>query len=251
MNHQPLVETINKQLNLCIRIESTKINRRASIPYQVSFCLDTQLLAQIEQIRASNSRLKLSASNLANLRHYALLNLPSELVCHRRNRQESIGNSALTFATQYLAAENHSAVTLFRSEIDIAGKISQQVQQTLCQDSLLLTQISQSHYWLVLEILAQLPLRSKTWYSWLLLGCFAIVVAIACSLIWYLTPLTYLFKIATCLCLIFCSKLVFKTLIIQQLKSWTIYHLLDGFFAKNTYKKQLGLKLLSFLICFN
>ena len=150
MNHQPLAEAIANHLNSCIQIESTKINRRVSIPHRVSFCLDTQLLEQIEQIRAGNSKLKLSADNLANLRYYALLNLPS-LICRR---YRAIGNTSLTFTTQYLAAENQPAVTLFSSEIDLSGKISQQVQKSLYQDSLLLAKISQAHYWLVLEILA-------------------------------------------------------------------------------------------------
>ena len=246
MNHQPQVKTNIERLNACIQIDSTKINRRVSVSHRVSFCLDTQLLAQIEQIRASSSGLKLSANNLANLRHYALSNLPWLIYHHCR--QKAFSDLSLTFATQYLAAENQAAVTLFRSAIDVEGKISQQIQTSLYQNSSLLTQISQAHYWLVLEILAQLPLKPKTWYRWFIIACFALVIAIACGSIWYLTPLTYLFKITICLSSILFSKLAFKTVITKKLKSWVIYHLLDGYLAKGLYKKKVGLKILSFLI---
>ena len=246
MNHQPLVKTTAKRLNACIQIESTKTNRRVLVEHRVSFCLDTQLLAQIEQIRASNSGLKLSANNLVNLRHYALSNLP--LLIGDRPRQKAFSNFSLTFATQYLAGENQAAVTLFCSAIDVEGKISQQIQTSLYQDSSLLAQISQAHYWFVLEILAQLPLKPKTWYRWFIISCFTLIIAIACGSIWYFTLLTYPFKITVCLALILLSKLAFKTIITKKLKSWVIYHLLDGYLAKGLYKKKVGLKILSFII---
>lgn len=250
MNQQPLVKTRDKRLNSCIQIDSAKINRRVSIPYQINFCLNAQLLEEIRQIRANNFRLELSARNIVNLRHYALVNLPLDSICDRR-QLESIGYSSLTFTTQYSASENQPAVTLFRSEIDLAGKISQQVRKNLYQDSLLLTQISQAHYWLVLEILAQLPLKSTAWYSWPVAACFYIAVAIACAFIWYISPFASIFKVAICLAIVLVSKLVFKTLITKQLKSWVVHHLLKGIFARGFYRQQLGLKLLSFLTACN
>ena len=239
MNHQPLAKTTAKRLDACIQIELTKINRRISIPHRVSFCLDSQLLAQIEQVRADNSRLKLSASNLANLRHYALSNLPS-LIYKRRSRQPALSNSSLTFTTQYLARANQPAITLFRSAIDLEGKISQQIKSSLYQDSSLLAQI-----------LAQLPLKPKTWYRWFVVTGFVFIVAIACGCIWYFAPFTDPFKITICFSLILLSKIAFKFLVIHQLKSWVIYHLIDGYFAKELYKKRIGLKILCFLTSFN
>ena len=246
--NQSLAKTINQRLNSCIQIESAKINRRVSIPDRIDFCLDTQLLEDIEQIRASNIRLKLSARNLANLRHYALLNLPTDLIRDRREL-ESSGCSYITFATRYSASRDRP-ITLFSSAIDFEGKISQQVHKNLYQNSLLLTQISQAHYWLVLEVLAQLPLESKFWYSWFVLVFFVVAVAIACSLVWYLN-LSFLFKTAVCVGILLFSKLVFKTSIVQKLKSWVIYHLLEGIFARGSRRRQLGIKLLSFLAACN
>lgn len=174
MNYQPSAKLI-KRLNDCIKIKSTKINRRTSVAQQVNFRLDWQLIAEIEQIRASNSKLELDSKNLTILRHYALQNLPLESICCDLDRQSPeiiYSDSALTFATQYSANQNQPHVTLVRSAIDLEGKIFQQVQKQLCQDTQLLEQISQAHYWLVLEILAQLPLRSRTWFAWFRSSCF-------------------------------------------------------------------------------
>lgn len=251
MNHQPLPQTFAQRLNESIQIESLKINRRP-IVYRVSFCFDPQLLAEIEQIKAIDAKLKLSSKNLANLRHYALKNLPLAAIYDDLGRHKSNhNNSALTFTTQYIAAPDRPAIAVLRSAIDPEGKISQQVRQDLYQDTLLLTRISQAHHWLVLEILTQLPLKTKAWYSSLVCVCFFIGVAIACSLVWYLIPLTYLFKIVICLCLIMLAKLSFKPFIIPKLKAGITYHLLDGLFAKGSNKKKIGLKILSFLIACN
>lgn len=247
MNHHR--DKTTAELDACIQIEATKINRRISIPNRVNFCLDRQLLLQIEQIRADNSRLSLSANNLANLRYYALSNLPS--LIYNRGHGQPAHSVSLTFTTQYLAEENQPAINLFRSAIDFEGKVSQQITKSLYQDPSLLTQISQAHHWLVLEILAQLPLKPKSWYRWFVVTCFALIVAIACGFIWYFVSLTNPFKIAICFGLIVLSKLVFKTFVATKLKSLVIYHLLDGYFAKGLYKKKVGLKILCFLTSFN
>lgn len=242
---------LNKRLNSCIQIESTKINRHVAISQGVSFYLDEPLLQEIEQIRASNGQFQLSDRNLANLRHYALQNLPLESLCpsHASKSPSSIYSSlALTFATRYRDSPDRPPITLVRSAIEPDGKISQQIQQQLVEDTQLLQPISQAHYWLVLEILAQLPLPSHKWHSLWIMGGFYLCLAIALGLIWHLTPLGYSWRILLCTSILISSGSIFKFLVFKQLKQQIIHQLLNGFLARGIFRKQIGMKLLSGLI---
>jgi hypothetical protein len=230
-----------RTLNSCIQIKSRKISRTVTIPHQICFRLDAQLLRQISQLQAHQTKLALSATNLANLRHYALLNLSPQ-------QQSPFTQSCLSFATEYSESANQESISLFRSVINLEGKISQQIAQELSYNPSLLRQISQAHYWLVAEILAQLPLTSKAWYSWLLASGLAIAMIVINILIWYLISWNYLPKLIICLSIFFLLTLVAKTLLTRQLKSWIIYHLLQGMLAKSTMRRRLGLNFLSFLL---
>jgi hypothetical protein len=230
-----------RTLNSCIQIKSTKISRTVTIPHQICFRLDAQMLEQISQLQVRQAKLALSATNLANLRHYALLNLSPQ-------QQSPFTQSCLTFATEYSWEANQESISLFRSVINLEGKISQQITQELSQNPALLREISQAHYWLVAEILAQLPLTSKAWYSWLLASGLAIAMIIINILIWYLISGNYLPKLIICLSIFLLLTSVAKTLITRQLKSWIIYHLLQGILAKSIMRRKLGLNFLSFLL---
>ncbi|MGL5836857.1 MAG: hypothetical protein ACRC1Z_27045, partial [Waterburya sp.] len=180
-------------------------------------------------------------TNLANLRHYALLNLSPR-------QQSPFTQSGLTFATKYLFEDDQGSVSLLKSVISLEGKISQQIQQELVANLPLLHQLSQAHYWLIAEILGQLPLKSKAWYSWLVVSCLAIAIILINISIWYLLPLNYLPKLIVCLSIFLLFTLVAKTLITKQLKPWIIYHLLQGLLAKSTMGRKLGFNFLSFLL---
>lgn len=236
-----LPQSSNDLLNSCIQIKSTKISRTNPVPYQICFRLNAQLLEQIPHIQAHQTKLALSPTNLANLRHYALLNLSPR-------QQSPFTQSGLTFATEYSLEDDQASVSLLKSVIDIEGKISQQIQQELLTNPPLLHQISRTHYWLIAEILLQLPLKSKAWYSWLVVSCLAIAIILMNISIWYLMPLNYLPKLIVCLSIFFLLTLVAKTLITKQLKPWIIDQLLQGILAKNTMGRKLGLTFLSFLL---
>lgn len=231
----------NDLLNSCIQIKSTKINRNATIPYQICFRLNSQLLAHIAHIQAHQTKLVLSPTNLANLRHYALLNLSP-------GQQSPFTQSGLTFATEYSFEDDQGSISLLKSVISLEGKIAQQLQQELVANPPLLHQISQAHHWLIAEILVQLPLKSKAWYFWLVVSCVAIAIMLINISIWYLIPLNYLPKLLICLSIFLLLALVAKTLIRKQLKPWITYHLLQGILAKSTNRRRLGLNLLSFLL---
>jgi hypothetical protein len=231
--------SLNEVINSCIQIKLTRISRRATVPHQVCFCLDAKLLKQIAQNQA-NTKLVLSATNLANLRYYALLNLPC-------SPHAILAPSCLTFSTEYLFDNEQVSTTLFRSVIDLEGKISQQIKQELIDNPALLNQISQAHYWLIGEILAQLPFKSKAWHYWLLSALIAIALIATNILLWYLMPFNYLAKLLICLGIFLFGKSVSSILITQQLRSWIIYHLLDGILSKSVVKRQIGFQVLSFL----
>jgi hypothetical protein len=231
----------NELINSCIQIKLTRISRQVTIPDRVCFCLDAKLLEQITQHHANQTKLVLSAANLANLRYYALLNLPC-------SPHATLAPSCLTFSTEYLFDNEQVSTTLFRSVIDLEGKISQQIKQELIDNSALLNQISQAHYWLIGEILGQLPFKSKAWYYWLLSALMAIAAITTNILLWYLMPFNYLAKLLICLGIFLFGKSVLSILITQQLRSWIIYHLLDGILSKSVVKRQIGLKVMSFLI---
>ncbi len=241
MDDQNLAASLNDVLNSCIQIKLTRISRQVTIPDQVCFCLDAKLLEQIAQNQANQLTLVLSATNLVNLRNYALLNLPWL-------QRSTLTQSCLTFSTEYLFDNDQVSTILFRSVIDLEGRISQQIKQELTDNPALLNQISQAHYWLIGEILAQLPFKSKAWYYWLLSSLMAIAIIIINILIWYLIPLNYLAKLLICLGIFLFGKSVLSILITQQLKSWIIYHLLDGILSKSVVQRQIGLKVLSFLL---
>ncbi|MEM6612952.1 MAG: hypothetical protein AAF652_11995, partial [Cyanobacteria bacterium P01_C01_bin.72] len=217
-------------------------------PWQVCFCLDAQATQEIEQIIASQSRLVLSPTNLANLRHYALLHLSLEQAPSRSLKQQwAASQSSLTFSTQY-SSEAQNSTTLLRSTIDFQGAISQQVQQQLVDDPALLNSLSQAHYWLISEIITQLPLKSATWYSWLIPVVWAMVTLVMSILLGYLLPVSYFLKAVVCVGILCLSKAIYQTVIAKKFKSWVIQQLIDGFLAQDALKRQLGLKLLSLLV---
>jgi hypothetical protein len=240
VNDKNLLTSPNEVINSCIQIKLTRISRQLTIPDRVCFCLDAKLLEQIAWNHANQTKLVLSATNLANLRYYALLNLPC-------SPHATLAPSCLTFSTEYLFDNEQVSTTLFRSVIDLEGKISQQIKQELIDNSALLNQISQAHYWLIGEILGQLPFKSKAWYYWILSALMAIALIITNILLWYLMPFNYLAKLLICLGIFLFGKSVSSILITQQLRSWIIYHLLDGIHSKSVVKRQIGFQVLSFL----
>ncbi|MEL6580746.1 MAG: hypothetical protein AAFQ14_13430 [Cyanobacteria bacterium J06621_12] len=269
--HQNLTGNVSHSLNSCIKIRSANITPRVAIPWQVCFCLDAEIIQEIEQIRASKTRLVLSPTNLANLRHYALLNLPVDRAKRPSPKQQwaashrlllrrkttdtcgqalcavTVGQSSLTFSTQYSSGEQNPT-TLLRSVIDLRGEVSQQVQQQLVNEPALLDSLSQAHYWLIGEIMTQLPLKSAAWYSWSVPVFWTISTVVISILLGYFIPGSYFLKAIVCISILSLSKAIYQIVIAKKLKYWVIHQLVDGFLAQDIMKRQFGLKLLSLLI---
>lgn len=236
-------------LNSCIRIEEIRINRRVTIPHQIHFYLNSDILQHIEQAEAINHKLILSPANLANLRYYALINSLEKLdpLYLSRFLPVSLGRSPLTFSSNYRATSCQQPLTLFRSVIDLEGKISQQIPQQLWDNPLLLERISQAHYWLISEILDRLPLKQKNCSSRFIYCCFLLIAIAASTAIWYFFSGNILLNLAIG-CTIFCLLTYFKKSLVKQVRTWIICQLVTGFLASSTKKRQLSLNLLSLIV---
>ena len=242
---------VNSTLNSCIQVKEVRISRRDSIPEQVCFFLDYNLIEQIEWVQENNHKLILSDSNLANLRYYALLNTPLEeigIYLWRSTKLSSLPRSPLTFTTNYLFPHSQQIHTLFRSTIDLEGKISQQINHDLWQNPQLLSRISQAHYWLISEILTQLPLKRKKSNLWLLISRYFILIGTIILIINYFFSLNYLLNLVISISIILMLNINLKTYIIRQLKPIILYYLIANFLTKNVRFRTMGWQIINFIV---
>lgn len=244
-------EAINSVLNSCIQIEETRISRNTNVPQRIYFRLDSHLLEQIEQIKQNNHRLTLSPANLANLRYYLLLNSleQTDSMPHLGfNSCLTFGRSPLIFSTNYLFGDRQQSLTLFRSIIDFDGKICQQIQQELSQNPQLLDRVAQAHYWLILQILAQLPLKTTNQGSWLIFCCYCFATIMIYLAVRYFLATNYLLWLAIGFSVFWLLNISWRKIIIKQLKTLIIYQMIAGFLANSVRKRQIGFKMLYFVI---
>ncbi|MEM8673049.1 MAG: hypothetical protein AAGF83_04150 [Cyanobacteria bacterium P01_G01_bin.67] len=235
-----------------MQIEEVRISRRATIPERIHFYLNSELLQHIAQVRDNHQQLALPPKILNSLRYYALLNFPLEKIGLINPRQVRTHNYCskllLTFDTDYLDIDSGRSQTVLRSNINLEGKISQQIHQDLCHNPQLLEQISEVHYWLILEIMAQLPFKSKNLYSWLVFICLLSLVYLPILFINYFFSLGLLVNLIIFLSvLVFCNSWL-KNFIIKQLKFWIICHLSNSLWLKNsTRSRQIILQILALI----
>lgn len=234
---------INKLLNSCIQVKEAQISLTSAIPCQINFRLDSDIINQIEQIRQDDNQFTLSPINLTNLRYYVLLNSPL------KKQLSPICNfqSSLIFSTNYLYSDKQQLVPVVRSIINLEGQISQQIKQDLWQEPQLLDKVLDVHYWLISQILNQLPLKNKNFISWFFNGLLLSIGTVIAVVIWYFLSLNYLSKILIIFA-IFCGlKVLLEYLVKKHLKSWIIDNLTHGFLANKHQKRKFGFKILSLM----
>lgn len=227
----------NSLLDSFIYIDEERVSRKRIVPRRIRFELNREILSEIEQAQKNDDQMVLSANNLTNLRYYALL------ASHFEER------SPLLFSTNFSGgySQNPKSVTVVRSVIDLEGKISQQIQRDLWQNPQLLPIVIKAHHWLIGQILAQLPLKTKN-HTQKLFGALWLVTAfIATSFIWYFLPVNHLIKILVAVLVFGILKIATKNLITAQLRRWILHQLLLGFLTSRVDKRRIGLKLLGIL----
>jgi hypothetical protein len=225
-------------LNSCIQVAEVRINRRLTVPRQINFRLNGDILEQIEQIKTKNQQLKLSSSNLATLRYYTLLN---SLL------KTKVNSLPLNFTTNYIFP-NNQCLPVVRSLIDLKGQISQQIQQDLWHSPRLLERVLDAHHWLIGQILIQLPLKTPSRILRLLKILLLLVWVIVVIYLGSFLPLNNFLKILIICCSFYLTKKYLFTLIKQQGKNWFLKAILAGFLANTTQKRQIALNILSFLV---
>lgn len=238
---------VNDVISSCIQIEESRISRRNAMPLQIHFLLNKEVLVQIEQAKAEKRKLALTPPILADLQYYALLNTLEYCRANYSKHQRKLlspGRSALMFSTDYSYSINHQPETLFRSVIDLTGVISQQIQQDLWQNQQLLTRIAQAHYWLIAEILAQLPLKSKSKATWLIKGLFLLIISSIAVILWHILSISIFWKILILFSFLL-SLLVLKKSLFRNINKLITYYLIEGKALKNTSKRRFCLTLLT------
>lgn len=234
MNNQQL--TANQLLNSCIQVEEVRITRKLSIPCQIIFQFEPSVLNQLEQIKQSNHKLALKKSTLANLRYYALLASVStkshsdNLACQR---------SPLTFATIYPQAHNQKQIVI-RSVINFEGKITQQIQADLWNNSQLLPKIIALHHWLTFEVIAQLPLKQKHSFIQLLDIFWILTSTIISIFIWFYLPIYMLLKLSLISLTIYLLFKYVKKPLENHLKSQVLSCLIHSSWLNSTRKRQIA-----------
>ncbi|MEM7593931.1 MAG: hypothetical protein AAF383_20905 [Cyanobacteria bacterium P01_A01_bin.83] len=247
----PISSSIICNLDSLIEVESVRIDRQASIPHRVHFHLDSNLLQQITQIRDNNLPLSLPPKILTDLRYYALLNSPLEqigLVPAKAVKDRGCySNSLLVFDTNYLNLNSERSLTVLRSVIDPKGKISQHIHQDLWHNPQLLEQISEVHYWLISEILAQLPFEPKGLYSWFIFCLLLIIASFLTLTINYFFSLNWLENSIIFLGVLILFKIQFKEIMAKRIKTWFIHHIVSGLWLKTMQTRKFALHILALM----
>ena len=240
---KPSFKHRHRFLNSCIKIEEKRVSRQLSIPSQVYFYLDSDIVDRISKARAEQGSLYLEPQQLTNLRYYSLINSP---VADRFGEVNS-DRLSLVFTSNYLSQNSQKYTTVVRSTISFSGQIHQEVQQDLWQDFQLSSQVIQAHHWLTAEILRQLPLEKQN-YNTLLLWILWLPIAIAFTVIVVLfLPLSGVFKIIVAIILSLVLKELIKRSMNNLIKPWIIRQLISGYLSNKNKKRQLGFKILSLL----
>lgn len=133
-------------LNLegCIQIEQERITRSRVLLDGIRFNLNKDILHRINQAQESGYRLDIAPKLLADWRYYALIDT------------ENRWQSGLTFSTYYRVGESN--LVLMRSMIGLDGEIIQQIRSDCLERPKFCRQIAAAHYWLIEQLLSQLPL---------------------------------------------------------------------------------------------
>lgn len=227
----------NNLINSCINIESKRISRRHNIPENISFNLDRDVLSQIKSLKKSKQKIFLSGDNLAELRYYFLLN---------SSPRSGLG---ITFQSYYYRQEEK--IVIIKSIINLSGKADQYIRS----DALGSQEIISSHYWLIEQILTQIPLKFKKEksksFKILLKSIILLLSSVIAALVIYLINLFISVAFwANALLLLILAVIIFRQLsllIKKYLYSWVLEQLLFGVLASSLIKKKIGLNLLEIL----
>jgi hypothetical protein len=212
-------------LDAWIQIEKVKVNRQQTLPNQVCFHFDDNLLREIKLWQENHKQMQLSWETITDFRYYVLLN-------HQSNFPVE-----LTFCSYYQQAEQQIAV--IQSQIFLDGKITQQIRHDYLQKFQLLHRVMTAHYWAIEQMLNQLKIKSlkpnQLLFSILSLA-FTIIVALILLLASIELPIVLIISFIIWVIL----KLAIKHLLLPNLHYFILQQLLFGVFSSPTKMRKIG-----------
>ena len=230
--------------NDCLHIEHTRVKRGLFLPHQVVFRLNSQVLAQLETAKTENVSLVINPSRLTHLRFYAFLNSGLSELENFKDQQHSLESplspSSLIFATSYTNAE--LPTTVVRSQIDLKGKINQQVRQDLYNNAQLLPRIISVHHWLIAQIVQQLPAENSKSDRLIALSrlLWCVVWGLLSLCLGFYLPIPVTSKILVGICCWFLSIRYLPKIVEPKLRSWSLIYLAHSLKADKIKQSQLA-----------
>jgi hypothetical protein len=215
--------------NSSIYLDRESVDRSLNIPRSVNFELDRDSLEAIIEASQCDRQITLNAETLTDFRYYVLISSQDK-------------ERTLTFLTHYW--QNGEKIPVIRSVIALNGKISQQIRRDCLQNPQLLPKLIRVHYWLILQMIAQLPFATSKFISCLPQLILLIFNALAVVVIITYLPANWLVKLLSIAIVFTCSNLSLKSLLRIYLKPWILSQLLAGCFASRPKSRQMGLELL-------
>ena len=202
-----------------IQIEEIRITRQVTVPRQIWFELNPEIIIRLEHLRQQNLDLKLQPELAIDLRYYALIN--SGLISQIGNL--NFPSWGMTFTSHYLSSSSKKLpITAIRSKINLSGKISQEIQQELWHQPQLSQQIITIHYWLIEQVLQQLPLPRNNYLALIIWSLWLAIAIVITSLIWIGLSFSIGIKIILIIISILILKKMLNYLIRTKLKQWAI-----------------------------
>ncbi|HEY9874634.1 MAG TPA: hypothetical protein V6D12_14435 [Candidatus Obscuribacterales bacterium] len=155
-----------------IQVEE-EINEQGLVLFRfVRFNLDKKSIKKILRAKKTGQNLYISKNLRAQLRYCALSD-------GENSKGENRFQSGLTFCTFYniaKEAEQESEKMVMRSVIAVDGDIIHQIRRDCLEKQKRCLAIATSHYWLINQLLNQLPIKPTLWLNWLSWGLSLLIV---------------------------------------------------------------------------
>ena len=216
-------------LDSWLQIDEQRVSRKYIVPYRVRFELNRLNLAELQQLKTNNFSVTISASKLINLRYYVWL------------AHQNLEELPLIFLTNYVQNEQNISIISFE------GKISQQIPQSVCYNSLLIDQILPIHQWLIEQIIKQLTWKTQNYSLLIAVILSLIITAGLIFIVEIILFLPILIKLLTAVGLEIGLTYFIHYLLSHQVKAWIEQQLRFGLLSSQIRRRKIGLKLLSIL----
>jgi hypothetical protein len=217
-----------------VAIARERIARSQVLCHGVRFHLDKDILAEIQRARETGRSVTISGQLLADLRVWALLG------------RENYPTSSLVFSTYYQQGDAEEA--LMRSTISPDGNILNQIRADCLERPDFCDNIAAAHYWLIAQLLGQLPLGAIRRFHWLPWGLSVVIVAVGVlpfiGLLVQVSPWLLIVPIV----LIGLLQIVLRPLLVwlfPTLGCWQQRQLLSGLLSRQGWRRAIARRILA------